>query len=698
MPQISVSRLALLALILVSVFLTELGSARLWDRDEPRNSRASHEMLERGDWIVPTFNGELRTHKPVLLYWMQMTSYLAIGESEFAARLPSALSAIFSALIIALLASRLTGCPTGINRDGFWAAAALGTCMFFVMAGRAATPDACLILFSTAGIAALVIAALSPSQPYSSGRVTKARWLPAMLGYLLLGLAVLAKGPVGIILPLAVVHAWWMICNRVQSTAPETASREQPLAQRARHLLYEAWYTFNPLSCLRSVFALRTIPGVLLCLLAATPWYVAVGMQTNGDFLRGFFLEHNVGRAMNSMEGHGGSIFFYPVAFLVGTFPWSLWLVAIILWCRKAAGESVMHRQLIVLSGVWVAVYMSAFTIASTKLPSYITPCYAGAALVIGGYLRQFESTWSLPAVNWRRAGYAITIVVGCGICGVILWMSSNESMPLLRQACLAGVAIAGVGIVAFVLDSETQLRRKSQPSSGEHKRTRVALVPAVWLAGAAFFQVTLFGFGAKSVDKYRDDLRMLSAVQEVAPGQHWLTVGGLEPSWVHYLGHEIVEVRSSPTQQETWEQVAAFLNSYPDGRVIAVGDEAEAELQNFIASSGEAELQSLASTRRFLRPGSMTVYSRQTNIGAIAGFEPHAIRSPASETLPMPTDALDSKRVRAQPVSHQRVLSGPMSESVPQEFPNPIRVDDESHSSAVKPWDGNPLRRPIER
>ncbi|MEM8732847.1 MAG: hypothetical protein AAGG44_01400 [Planctomycetota bacterium] len=81
MPNISISRLFILAILSCTIFLTQLGAARLWDRDEPRNSRASHEMLARGDWIVPTFNGELRDHKPILLYWGQMAGYSLFGES-----------------------------------------------------------------------------------------------------------------------------------------------------------------------------------------------------------------------------------------------------------------------------------------------------------------------------------------------------------------------------------------------------------------------------------------------------------------------------------------------------------------------------------------------------------------------------------------------------------------------------------------
>jgi 4-amino-4-deoxy-L-arabinose transferase-like glycosyltransferase len=202
MPQVSYWRIAFLSLIVVSVTFVELGSARLWDRDEPRNARASHEMLARGDWIVPTFNGSLRDHKPILIYWGQMLSYLALGESEFSARLPSALCALMAIAAVAVLATRLSGKQRGISPEGFWAAGCMATCTLFVMAGRAATPDACLIAFSTLGIAAMVIGSLAPSVPYSSGQVGKSRWILAMFGYTMLGLAALAKGPVGIVLPL----------------------------------------------------------------------------------------------------------------------------------------------------------------------------------------------------------------------------------------------------------------------------------------------------------------------------------------------------------------------------------------------------------------------------------------------------------------------------------------------------------------
>src|SRR5688572_28822694 len=97
----------LVAAVAALVMLTNLGGPRLWDRDEPRNAGCALEMLRRGDWVVPVFNAELRTHKPVLLYWCIIAAYEVIGVGELAARLPSALAAIGSCVCVYCLGRRL---------------------------------------------------------------------------------------------------------------------------------------------------------------------------------------------------------------------------------------------------------------------------------------------------------------------------------------------------------------------------------------------------------------------------------------------------------------------------------------------------------------------------------------------------------------------------------------------------------------
>src|ERR1051325_11586576 len=90
---------ALLLGIAGLMFFVNLGDASLWDVDEGRNATCTQEMLESHNWIVPTFNGKLRVDKPALLYWLQMFAYLAFGVNEFAARLPSAMSALLTVLL-----------------------------------------------------------------------------------------------------------------------------------------------------------------------------------------------------------------------------------------------------------------------------------------------------------------------------------------------------------------------------------------------------------------------------------------------------------------------------------------------------------------------------------------------------------------------------------------------------------------------
>jgi hypothetical protein len=127
----------LVAFFAAMVMLTNLGGPRLWDIDEPRNAGCAREMWLRGDWVVPTFNAELRTHKPVLLYWCMMAAYSLLGPTELAARLPSALAAIGTCVCTYLMGRRLFSPQAGV-----WAGIALATSLMFAVAGRAATPDA----------------------------------------------------------------------------------------------------------------------------------------------------------------------------------------------------------------------------------------------------------------------------------------------------------------------------------------------------------------------------------------------------------------------------------------------------------------------------------------------------------------------------------------------------------------------------
>src|ERR1043166_2054327 len=99
----------LLLAVSAALCLPNLGGPSLWDIDEGNNAEAAREMLESDNWVVPTFNGQLRVDKPALLYWLQLGAYKIFGVNEFAARLPSALAALATVLLAYELGRRLFG-------------------------------------------------------------------------------------------------------------------------------------------------------------------------------------------------------------------------------------------------------------------------------------------------------------------------------------------------------------------------------------------------------------------------------------------------------------------------------------------------------------------------------------------------------------------------------------------------------------
>src|SRR5262245_27705189 len=137
--------------IAATVFLAGLGAARLWDEDEGKNSVCGQEMFARGDWIVPTFNGDLRTDKPILLYWCMLAVYHVIGVGEFANRLPSALAGICSVLLTFHLGRLMFNA-----RSGAIASCMLASGLMFSVLARGATPDSLLIFCITASITSFV--------------------------------------------------------------------------------------------------------------------------------------------------------------------------------------------------------------------------------------------------------------------------------------------------------------------------------------------------------------------------------------------------------------------------------------------------------------------------------------------------------------------------------------------------------------
>jgi 4-amino-4-deoxy-L-arabinose transferase-like glycosyltransferase len=496
------------------VLFTNLGGPRLWDRDEPRNAGCALEMMQRGDWVVPFFNAELRAHKPVLLYWLIMSAYTVLGVSEFSARFWSAALAIGTALATYGMGRRLFHANVGL-----WAAVILATTLMFDVAGRAATPDSALIFCSTAALLVYVLSAFP-----ANGTYFPQRWWAAGAMYALMGLAVLAKGPVGAVLPTAVIGMFLLIVRLPKATDPI----ERPVWQR---WLLAAIRPFSPSHFLRTCWSMRPLTAILVILAVAGPWYAWVGWRTQGEFLRVFFGEHNLGRAAQAMEGHSGGLWYYPLAILVGFFPWSVFAVPVASDVAARVRQRATWSPGYVFALCWIGVYVSLFSLAQTKLASYVTPCYPALALLTACFV--WHWTRGLAA-GWR--GWPAGAIVALGLVGLVMAVA----LPLAAHRFLPGEEWLGLVGLIPLLGALVAIRF-------ERKQQFLAAAQTVAVT-AVVFTATMFGWGVLRVDRHQQNQLLLTMVERAGGHPRIGAFGRLEPTWVFYGGRPIDELTLDPT------------------------------------------------------------------------------------------------------------------------------------------------------
>ncbi|MDB5192945.1 MAG: glycosyltransferase family 39 protein [Segetibacter sp.] len=315
------------------MLLFKLGTAPIYILDEAKNAQCAREMLQRNDWIVPTFNQELRTDKPVLHYYFMMAAYKIFGVNEMAARFFSAGLGILTVVITFFFSKRFTDPLTA-----FCSALVLTASTHFLFEFRLSVPDPYLIFFITTG--------LFTAYTY----LQENKFLYLLIAAISFALATLAKGPVALALPGLCLLTWIFIKRK--------------------------W---------NLVFTWKILVAVALIAVITLPWYLAVHKATNGEWTRGFFIDHNLNRFSDPQEGHGG-IFLVTILFvLIGLLPFATYLGEVF---KKS--KSVFTPDLVKFSGIVVIAFVTFFSISSTKLPNYPMPCYPFAAIILGHYLRGY--------------------------------------------------------------------------------------------------------------------------------------------------------------------------------------------------------------------------------------------------------------------------------------------------------------------
>lgn len=337
-----------LIVVVAAYLLLGLGAPPLFDLDEGAFSSATMEMLQRGDFVTTYMGGELRFDKPILIYWLQALSVSVFGLNEFALRLPSVICATaWCAALFFFVRQYLDASRAGT------AVLLLACSLVFSVIARAATADAllnvCLALALFDGYRSLT---------GNSSAVHKLR----MRAYLWVGLGVLAKGPVAILIPFAVIS---LFCLATRQWRPWVA------------------LFINPL-------------GWLIAAAVFLPWYIAEYMAQGQAFIDGFILKHNVSRFSSTMEGHGGHWYYYlPVSLLV-FMPATGYFLQVIL-----RGKHLLRDPLDRFCCCWFGFVLVFFSLSNTQLPHYLLYGVTPVFIVMARYRAQLNSIlWvALPVV-----------------------------------------------------------------------------------------------------------------------------------------------------------------------------------------------------------------------------------------------------------------------------------------------------------
>jgi 4-amino-4-deoxy-L-arabinose transferase-like glycosyltransferase len=407
-PRLALTALAILCLIPGTWLLP------LMDRDEPRFSRATVEMNERGSWGVPFFNGKYRFDKPPLTYWSMEPGLALLGKTEMAVRLHSVVSSWLIALILFEIAVLLGA----TNLRGFVAGAAWLTCLQVMQHGRLAVADVLLVLW----VAAAMLCLLKIGVRAGSQRLQFDRWFWGLVGSLALGF--LAKGPLAFLIPgLALAVGGLALWKNKRSV--------RPLSGIALH------------------FGVAIIPALALVAL----WGIPALLETKGAYFNIGIGKHVVERgtvAFNKRTSLPG--LYYLLVMIPFLLPWTSAMPRALRDTWRA-----LDWQRALMLG-WFAAPFAIFSFYATQLPHYILPGYPALMVLIA----------LLPAKTSNPLKW--TGKVWCGIaagvpwvCGIVAFAIGLIGLNRVGDHALPTVAV-GLGVMFLLLGTASlQISRGRQ-------------------------------------------------------------------------------------------------------------------------------------------------------------------------------------------------------------------------------------------
>jgi 4-amino-4-deoxy-L-arabinose transferase-like glycosyltransferase len=312
------------------------GVLSLTSPDEVFYTQTAKEMIQQKTWMTPYIFAEPQFEKPILIYWLLRVAFIIFGVTAFAARFFPALFAILGVMAVyffSLIAFK--------DEDkAFLSSLILASCGLYIGLARSVFTDLIFTVF-------ILFALVSFYWGYADRR---RKDLGIILFFVFSGLAVLTKGPLGILITFMPVFTFLFIRKELKFLA-------------AKSLL----------------------AGIIIFILISFPWYILMIVKYGRSFTHEFFYNDHYRRLIEAEHASNDSWYFYPFSIFACIFPWSLFAFASLAALIRKAGKLANPVYVFLLS--WIGWVLLVFQPAHSKLVSYIFPCFPALAVITGDYI-----------------------------------------------------------------------------------------------------------------------------------------------------------------------------------------------------------------------------------------------------------------------------------------------------------------------
>jgi 4-amino-4-deoxy-L-arabinose transferase-like glycosyltransferase len=341
---------------------------------------------------------------------------------------------------------------------------------------------------------------------------------------LLLGLAVLAKGPIGFLLPAASLGLFLLLMNApvpATRTCKDASKPHSKVWLQTRGFLAQLAATLSPRNFLGVVRSMRPLTVLAVALLVAAPWFVLVAVKTDGQWLEEFVTKFNLRPFASPFLGHRGPFFYHFLVVLVGLFPWSVFLGPTVVnaW-REIRGRG-RETPCYVFLVCWIGLFFGFWSVCSTKLPHYVLPAYPALAILTACFLDAWLKRREVAARYVMPTATAIFLAVGLLMLVLLPWIAARYA-PGEEIIALVGLGLFPGGCAAMYF-----LFR-------DRRRAYLATIAA----SSLLFIILFFSWAELRVDRHQHSRPLMAALHGDSPAAPQIAgYKYCDPSTIYYAG-----------------------------------------------------------------------------------------------------------------------------------------------------------------